>query len=655
MPRVPDIIRICAEAFRYDPSQVVFLVGAGASVASGLPTAWEFHSGLAKFLAFDAQANEDTLRMLTTGYVSAGERPVRFEQTIAVFRELYDPALRLLTLFDDSRLDPNGLHEFIAAQLARRAIAVTTNFDSLIERAYDRLGGPLTQMCRVGGRDGSPHRFDDSRVKDGCLLKLHGSLWLRTADPIRYTRSHASLGATLDALGRGIGTPGLEPMKEACLRKAIRDRILVVFGYSGSDDFDVLPSLGRMLGNARGVVWIKHLSEHRTRMLDIRDAEIPEAFRSFVGGAVIMGVTADVLRDVLGVDLTVYPIAPRPDIAMQLAQIALYDSFRGWHRAIVIGRLAEIATQPRMAARYYEKAAEMARRRVGDVGERAHARGYALARLGHIHREAGRNAQSLESLRQARAISRRYHLHTLLANVTVSIGNVHLRTARLKEGLQAYREALRANKAIIHNRPRNSRVTRQNIATITSNIGIVFRKRGYYDSALTMFKESLGQARRLRDRDRIVLAVGNLGNAHYHLRNYDSAARAYDEAIALARAIGRRQNVAINLSNRAMIARLQGQPEIAGAWLEEALALDETLPYPEGEVDCLVERARNRVARGRAAEALTDATRALRVARRIGHVEGESDALLALAGASEALGREHTALTFREQAAAVRS
>jgi len=660
MPHQPDakarrIVRACASAFRRDSSKIVFLVGAGVSVRSGLPTAWEFHAGLAKFLAFNAAAEKDVLTMLTTDYVASGDRPVRFEQTIAVFRELYDPALRLLQLFDDLQVSPNGLHDFIATHLSRGALATTTNFDSLIERACDRLRHPVVQMCSSRGSRDSPHRFDEARVDGGCLLKLHGTLRVRNDQPrLEYVRAHSTLGATLDAIGRGIGTPGLEPIKERCVRAALDGRILVVVGYSGSDDLDVLPSLLRTLDVTRGVIWIKHVDQLRPEILEPWDRRVPDVLRGLDNCVVVAGMTSMVLTEVLGAQVAAEGASPRPDVSGSLRQTAPYHSFRAWHRAVVIARLAEVATRTSLAARYYAAAARLAAKD-SDVTDHAYSRCYALARLGHIHREAGQNAKALTSLRAARRIGRDHGFQTLLANVTVSIGNVYLRTGRLSEALRAYREALRVNRTVIKQNPAGSRTNRQNVATITSNIGIAFRKRGEYRLALRSFQASLAQARRLRDRDRIVLAVGNLGNAHYHLKNYDSAARAYDEAVALARTIGRRQNVAINLSNRATIARLQGEPEVAVAWLEEALTLDESLPYPEGEVDCLVERANNRLARGFASDALTDAERALRVAKRIGHIEGQADALRAAAEACAALGHRRRAAALRRKSLETRA
>jgi tetratricopeptide (TPR) repeat protein len=646
-----EVVRACAGALRDDPSRIVFLVGAGASVASGLPTAWEFHGGLARYLAFRPETEGDLLRMLTTDYVGSGERPIRFEQTVAVFRELYDPELRLLTLFDDAHLEPNGLHDFVASRVLGGAIAITTNFDCLIERAHDRYGRPLDQVCSLGGSKRSPHRFDPDRVGGGTLLKLHGSLRVRHGGvPGRYTRSQAALGATLDALGRGVGTPGLEPMKEACLRAALRDRFLVILGYSGSDDFDVLPSLARTIGEARGVIWVKHVARPRPRVRSARDAALPAFLHAVDGCVAIEGITSAVLRDVLGVSLTETASAPRPDVAASLLGMEPYATLREWNRAIIVARLAEIAAQPTIAARYYQIASRMVQRRGGTARGAGLVRAYALARLGHIHREAGRNAEALRKLNAARKVAHRYRFQTLLADVTVSIGNVYLRIGRLDRALRAYQEALRTNNAVIRRTPRKSRRNRQNVATITSNIGIVHRKRGEYDDALEMFRTSLHLARRLRDRDRIVLAVGNLGNAYYHLQKYDLAARAYDEAVGLARSIGRRVNVSINLANRAIVARLQGEPEIAVDWIEEALALSQSLPYPEGEVNCLVERARNQMARGNIRKALSDGARALEIAQRIQHVEGVADALRLRADAFALRGRKAESDELRAEA-----
>ena len=265
----------------------------------------------------------------------------------------------------------------------------------------------MIPMSSVGGAIDSPQRFNVSRVDGGCLLKLHGSLRIRRDQPrLKYARSHSALGATLDAIGRGTGSPGLEPAKENCVRAAIEGRLLVVIGYSGSDDFDVLPSLGRTLEGARGVIWIKHVRQRRPHILQPTDMHIPGMLRGRDDSVVITGLTPVVLREVLGASIPDDDTAAaRPDVAANLLRLRPYDTFRDWHRAVIIARLAEIATQPCVAAKYYAAAAKLASRDNGDARARSFARGYAFARLGHIQREAGENVKALRSLHAARKIA----------------------------------------------------------------------------------------------------------------------------------------------------------------------------------------------------------------------------------------------------------
>lgn len=61
-------------------------------------------------------------------------KQLRFEYLIELFRENYDSDLKLMGYYDQST-HPNLVHQFLAQMVRQGHYVITTNFDSLLERA----------------------------------------------------------------------------------------------------------------------------------------------------------------------------------------------------------------------------------------------------------------------------------------------------------------------------------------------------------------------------------------------------------------------------------------------------------------------------------------------------------------------------------------
>lgn len=127
----------------------------------------------------------------------------------------------------------NRLHHFCAQVIKRRGAVITTNFDMMIEQALDAGAIPYDR-----GTLGCSS-------KDAILFKIHGSI-----------DNPASLALTIDQVGAGLG-----PERTRSLHKVIRGRVVLVLGYSGNDQLDILPAL--RAGPYDRIVWLVHDSTSR--------------------------------------------------------------------------------------------------------------------------------------------------------------------------------------------------------------------------------------------------------------------------------------------------------------------------------------------------------------------------------------------------------
>jgi SIR2-like domain len=233
------------------PSQMCILAGAGISLPapSSFPTAAPVLRHVLRDLA-NGYATSDA-------YLSALDLPpvnprmeweyMRFEFVMDRLA-LYDPKESFLREVY-SRLDarPNSYHIWLANMLSLGANVITTNFDLMIEHALGALrpsSGALPSMLLT---DEECDRYCQETATNtaggvGTFQKLHGSV-----DGVMAARFPQLVGS---------GAAG--PRYQAAA-KLIHGRTLLVLGYSGGDDFDVMPMLSYMYAyKGQPIIWIEH-------------------------------------------------------------------------------------------------------------------------------------------------------------------------------------------------------------------------------------------------------------------------------------------------------------------------------------------------------------------------------------------------------------
>jgi SIR2-like domain len=215
-----------------------FLAGAGVSidVPAGLPSARSLMERTLRHRLAAAIESDDELFHLIDRSTSFPTRPgeyLRFEIAMADV----DRDVRASILGELQSGSPNANHYALAQLIDAGHIVITTNFDLHIETAYRHLYG---RDCAVASRD------DDfltaAAARPGVLWKIHGSL----SDP-------ETLGATFTAI------LSQRSARDRWLRDVLEQFDLVVLGYSGSDDLDLIPPLAQTISK-RALFWIDHAS-----------------------------------------------------------------------------------------------------------------------------------------------------------------------------------------------------------------------------------------------------------------------------------------------------------------------------------------------------------------------------------------------------------
>jgi len=246
-----------------DPSRTVALVGAGISVP------------LIPQLIPEEMRTNGLLAPLIDQPMSTLLRLIRFEGLVEILRNHLDTRLTIMQYLETS-WKPSALHYWAVQHVSKGGTILTTNLDCLIELAFYEVFGQSMPQCITEEDYSEFLRMNWDRPR---LFKLHGSV--RSGqyvavhagdtehDPFAdlNMRLLASFGVTLDAVGalraaneNSRGRFTLPEVVTAALRNALQNKDLLVVGYSGSDDFDVMPTIWELRGVFRRLIWLQHHS-----------------------------------------------------------------------------------------------------------------------------------------------------------------------------------------------------------------------------------------------------------------------------------------------------------------------------------------------------------------------------------------------------------
>lgn len=221
--------------------RIVFFVGAGISVPSGVPDFKKLNEEVIQTLADDEleELEEGDLEKKKKDYELLTEN-VRPEVMYQIaMDELGSKVLYSLEMLEG--YEPNYYHYFLAEAIRRGNWVFTTNPDNLIEEACKRKGmKPEVDFKTYYGR-GNDEDFreylqyiNSGDIPGGCIFKLHGSIEEDAKEEEKYKTVRFSL--------RQVGEGLFGPRKEV-LEYFLKKFDFCFIGYRCRDDFSVFPVL----------------------------------------------------------------------------------------------------------------------------------------------------------------------------------------------------------------------------------------------------------------------------------------------------------------------------------------------------------------------------------------------------------------------------
>lgn len=556
-------------------AKLTFLVGAGCSVdaPSCLPAGRPMMEAIIKYTCVESEVD----KLLNIN-------GLRFEHLIEIVRDTLDEELKVIDFYGLCE-KPNLQHFFLADSIKRGHFVLTTNFDFLIEHALIQSGVNEDDIiCVITKDDFQNYSNPEALKKEGkkVLYKIHGS----TKNSITKKSTKPTLITTLKAFGsnkKGLNIFAVEPFKRELFNNITKDRSLVIMGYSGSDDFDVVPTL-KLLEDLQDVIWINHINndEGNEKIYEI-DANMDggsessdntnqilvgikrmnnanRVFRINVNTSRMVKILLNNKHRLSSEDFSMNPIEwLKENIRAPDEIIKYYIPFRIYFDLNLFDDSLKLIKKILTIAENLEKQSWIVN---------------ALTFIGEINKNKGNYSEALDMYNKASNIHEssgfKPSKSLYLSRVTLvnNIGTMYLRLGKYKEALECYQMGLEAI---------DNLEDMETKATIISNIGVVYYNKGEFSRALAQYEEALKIDEQLGNLWGMADRLYNIGSIHLNQSNFPKAVEYFGEVLKIDEQMGNLSGRATTLIHFGNIYKAQGNFLKAMNYFDEALKLNEKL------------------------------------------------------------------------------
>ncbi len=602
-----------------DHAKLTFLVGAGCSVdvPSCLPAGRAMMEAIIRYTCPESEV-EKIIKL----------KALRFEQLVEIVRDRLDKDLKIIDYYGLCD-KPNPQHFFLAEMIKKGHYVITTNFDFLIEHALLQSNVPKEHIKPVITRKdfekfSNPNELFNEGKK--TIYKIHGS----TKNLITGEDTRDSLIATIRAFGsnkEGLNTFQIEPFKRELFDNISNGRSLVVMGYSGSDDFDVVPTL-KILRNVQKIIWINFTlqDEDREKIYEIEESDIEYSKNLDKVNQILTDIKRmRYVEHVYKVDANTSKLINKLlKIQLELSSVNFSISHIDWLKNNIKPPLEiekyYIAFRIYHDFDMYDDTMRCSKEifRIADkLGEDSF-KVAALNYLGHIFFAKGDYKESFKHFQEGLKISQQKREIIGVASGLSNIGQIFYAKGNYHDALKVFEEALKINEQL---------GDLDKKAYSLNNIGIIYKTTGNYPEALKQYEislriwEQLGdllqKSNTLSDIGELLYATGNyeealkrnteglkiaeqlgalstkcmfinnIGKIFYAKGNYDEALKQFQKALKITKQLGQQREIATNLNNIATFHYSQGNYSEALRQYEIVLKIDDQLGDLYGKIHTL--------------------------------------------------------------------
>ncbi|MBY9006421.1 MAG: tetratricopeptide repeat protein [Candidatus Lokiarchaeota archaeon] len=558
-----------------------FLVGAGCSVSapSCLPAGHAMMEALINYTCKESEI-KDIIELMKSG-------TLRFEALVEIIRNEIDKELTLIDYY--SQCDkPNMQHFFLAEMIKQGNFVMTTNFDFLIEYALNHSGVPFKEIVPVITKEdfeifSDPYELLKKKKKS--VYKIHGS----TENIITKKSTRDSLVATIQAFGsnkEGENVFQLEAFKRPLFENITKERSLVVMGYSGSDDFDIVPTL-KILKNLQDVIWINY-----SHNIDIGNEQIYEINDNTFQSLNKMDIN---LRKVIQILFEIWQMKNVNNVF--LVNVNTNN---------MVQKLLE--TQPALSSDNFSlEIKEYFKKIYQEVSE---IEKYYIPYK--IYYEFDLDNKAMNCLKNILQIAEKLNDKTWKTLALNYIGSIFRRDEKYSEALKKMEEALELAKDL----------GSLNLKSLVfDNMAMTYNKKGDYPAAINLYKDASRIDKQLGNLKNTAVNLNNIAYLYESQEEYTKALENYEEALKIAEKLGDLNLKCTVLCNSGKIYIDQGNYSEARKRIEEAEMIADKLGRLDTYSSCLIYLGGINKDQGRIQEALKLYEKALEIAKKLGDPE----------------------------------
>jgi len=627
--------------------KLTFLIGAGCSVDP--PSCLPAGRSMIKAITNYACAESEIEKIIDL-------KELRFEQLVEIIRDNLDPELKLIDYYGQCDT-PNLQHFFLADMIKKGHFVMTTNFDFLIEYALLKSNVPENEIIPVITKKdfeeyNNPNKLFEKGKK--TVYKIHGS----TKNIITKEITKDSLIATIRAFGSGKEGENIfqvEPFKRPLFDNISNDRSLIIIGYSGSDDFDIIPTL-KVLKNLRRIIWIYYSKEFRMgneritkidaftpQMLDKLDNKRRKVtkylFEIWQRNNAVQVFRVDIdTSDMVKEIITIKP---------NLSHIYFDKNLENWiHGHIRAPSDIEMYYIPHEIYYQLDKFDDSLRcakemKKISQTLKDPYWSVLALNNIGRIYYDQGDHVKALNCYEEALQFTNINQISLGRAAILDGIGNIFQDQGKYSEALKRYEKALQI---LDHLKDLGGK------ANILKDIGMIHMKQENYIKALELFTEALQIDESLGNISKKASHLNNIGVIYKSQRKYNEALEFFQQALQIAVELSDQSGKGARLNNIGLIYSEKKDYSKALEYFKEALKIAEDLHILSGESNTLINIGTIYFEQSNYLDALELYEKALQIYEQLGDQSGKSNVLNSLGLISKTQGNYTKALEYFKEA-----
>jgi len=591
--KTKDFIDDLVKLFGSGKFKLSLILGAGISKnpPSNLPLAAEIrHLVLAKLFA-NQTIDKDALSKLEKAYPFEA-----FVQILAENSNFIDYLLKIFKLGE-----PNKNHTLIAKLVKKGYVSeiLTTNFDLNLERAFENEGLAFKKDFKVVSFEEGSTEISSESINVQILIKIHGSV--DNKESIRTTLKQISAKRLL------------ESRKKLIRQFFERAQVILVLGYSFSDEFDINPTLNELRTKSK-IFWIKHS----------KDISQPKLVQNLLyplenlNGKLVAYNTDEFIDQVWNVlikDELTFKTKPKNEWSSHVEH--WNQSLSAGQRFFIIGRSLDSVREPHEAERFFRKSLEVTRK-TGDERRLS----YILNELSIICWQKGNFTEAEGFCQESLKLKEKLRDQTRLSESYYNLGNISQLRGDYAKAQSYYEEGLRIDRNIKNN---------SGISHALSNLAALEQLRGNYDKAERMHNESLDLKESLGDLAGMAYTLYHLAVIAQDKSNYEKAEQLYWQSLKIRKKIKEDRGISEILHNLATINQYRGNLDRAERMHEKGLEIDNRL----GNVSNIQQTLNNlggiQILRGNYDKAIELFEKSLELAVKLGDQVGKSSAFHNLA------------------------